>query len=255
MWRVIGASEQGTSHVQHDLPCQDAYAWKVIDDYLMIVVADGLGSALRAEQASNAIAEEVQHLFVEKQAAFAQQAVSEEGQKAILRSIFVESRALLEQIASIEEAPLKDYASTLLVAILHPNGFVAGQIGDGAMVAKLEDDSLLLANTPQQGEYVNETIPITADNALNALSITAYQGKILAFSAFSDGLQNLALDSGNETPYVPFFRPLFNIVSDSTLDTDYTSGQLAGFLRSERICQRTDDDKTLVLAAYVPVSD
>jgi hypothetical protein len=240
--------------VQHDLPCQDAYAWKVIDDYLMITVADGLGSALRAEQASNAIVEEVLHLFVEKQATFAPD-ISEDDQKDILRHIFSEARALLEQIAAIEEAPLKDYASTLLVAILHPNGFIAGQIGDGAMVAKLEDDSLLLANTPQQGEYVNETIPITADNALDALSITVYQGKVQAFSAFSDGLQNLALDMSNETPYVPFFRPLFDIVSDVTLDTDYTSEQLAGFLRSERICQRTDDDKTLVLAAYVPVFD
>ena len=55
MWRVIGASEQGTSHHQHDLPCQDAYAWQVIGDHFMIAVADGLGSAARAEQASKAL--------------------------------------------------------------------------------------------------------------------------------------------------------------------------------------------------------
>jgi serine/threonine protein phosphatase PrpC len=251
MWRVIGASEQGTSHIQHQLPCQDAYAWQVIDGYLMIAVADGLGSAIKAEQASKAIVEEVLHLFADKQAAFAQEDASDADKEAILRGIFSDSRALLEQIASIEASPLKDYASTFLVAILHPNGFVAGQIGDGAMVAKLENDALMLVNTPQQGEFVNETIPITADNALEALSIVSYQGKLKAFSVFSDGLQNLALDMNKKTPYEPFFSPLFNIVSDNSLDTDYTSEQLAGFLRSERICQRTDDDKTLVLAAYV----
>jgi hypothetical protein len=122
------------------------------------------------------------------------------------------------------------------------------------MVAKLVDDSLILVNTPQQGEYINETIPITADNALNALAIASYQGEIKAFSVFSDGLQNLALDMTNQTPYEPFFTPLFKIASDVSLDSDYTSAQLAGFLQSERICQRTDDDKTLVLAAYIPDS-
>lgn len=251
MWRVIGASEQGTSHLQHNLPCQDAYAWQVIDGYLMIAVADGLGSAAKAEQASKAIVEEVLHLFADKHAAFAEEDNSKADKETLLRELFSESRALLEQIATIEASPLKDYASTLLVAILHENGFVAGQIGDGAMVAKLANDDLLLVHTPQQGEFVNETIPITADNALASLSLVSYQGKINAFSIFSDGLQNLALDMNKQTPYEPFFSPLFNIVSDSTLDTDCTSEQLAGFLRSERICQRTDDDKTLVLAAYV----
>jgi serine/threonine protein phosphatase PrpC len=252
MWQVIGASEQGTCHIQHELPCQDAYAWKVIDDYLVIAVADGLGSAARAEQASKAIVEEVLHLFSIKQPALTEIDSTENNHEEILGSIFAEARALLEQIASIEKESLKDYASTLLVAILHPNGFIAGQIGDGAMVAKLADDSLILVNTPQQGEYINETIPITADNALDALEITSYQGRIQAFSVFSDGLQNLALDMVNKTPYEPFFTPLYKIVSDISLDSDYTSKQLAGFLRSERICQRTDDDKTLVLAAYIP---
>jgi serine/threonine protein phosphatase PrpC len=251
MWRVIGASEQGTSHVQHNLPCQDAFAWKIVNGYLMIAVADGLGSAIKAEQASKAIVEEALHLFSNKQAAFAQQE-KEEDQADLLRSIFVEARSLLQQIATIEEASLKDYASTFLVAILHPKGFIAGQIGDGAMVVKKADDSLALVNTPQQGEYINETIPITADNALDALSISSYQGEIQAFAVFSDGLQNLALDMANQAPYEPFFTPLFKIASDVSFDTDYTSAQLAGFLRSERICQRTDDDKTLVLAACVP---
>ena len=256
MWRVIGASEQGTSHVQHNLPCQDAFAWKIIDDSLMIAVADGLGSAIKAEQAARAIVEEALHLFSNKQAAFAQQQGEqdqdqEQDQEALLRSIFVEARALLQQIAAIEEASLKDYASTFLVAILHPKGFIAGQIGDGAMVVKKSDNSLQLVNIPQQGEYINETIPITADNALDALSITAYHGEIQAFAVFSDGLQNLALDMVKQTPYEPFFTPLFKIASDVSFDTDYTSAQLAGFLRSERICQRTDDDKTLVLAACI----
>ncbi len=251
MWRVIGASEQGTSHLQHGLPCQDAYAWQVIGDHLIIAVADGLGSAARAEQASKALVEEVLHLFAAKQPALLQDDTPENNHEEILGSIFFAARALLEQIATIEKEPLKDYASTLLVAILHPNGFIAGQIGDGAMVAKLADDSLILVNTPQQGEFINETIPITADNALDALTVVTYQGEIKAFSVFSDGLQNLALDMSNQMPYAPFFTPLFKIASDVSLDSDYTSEQLAGFLQSERICQRTDDDKTLVLAAYI----
>ena len=63
-------------------------------------------------------------------------------------------------------------------------------------------------------------------------------------SLLTDGLQMLALDYANNIPHVPFFSPLFKL----TTEENFTIEALSRFLESERVCERTDDDKTLVLA-------
>lgn len=60
----------------------------------------------------------------------------------------------------------------------------------------------------------------------------------------SDGIQLLALRYADNTAHDPFFRPLFEFAGNPAS----TNAELEEFLRSERVCERTDDDKTLVLA-------
>jgi hypothetical protein len=65
----------------------------------------------------------------------------------------------------------------------------------------------------------------------------------------SDGLLRLALRLPSGEPYPPFFQPLFGFAA-AALPEDQANEQLSAFLNSKRVCDRTDDDKTLVLAAY-----
>ena len=58
----------------------------------------------------------------------------------------------------------------------------------------------------------------------------------------------LALKLPGYEPHAPFFKPLFTFITGAEDETLATQ-QLAGFLASARVCARTDDDKTLVLAA------
>ena len=49
-WRVVGVSVVGTSHLDRAVPCQDAHRYQVLSGgELLVAVADGAGSAARAE--------------------------------------------------------------------------------------------------------------------------------------------------------------------------------------------------------------
>jgi hypothetical protein len=63
----------------------------------------------------------------------------------------------------------------------------------------------------------------------------------------TDGLQLVAFDLSTGMPHAPFFTPFFAFAAG-----DGDAEQLAEFLGSERVGERTDDDVTLVVAALVP---
>jgi hypothetical protein len=67
----------------------------------------------------------------------------------------------------------------------------------------------------------------------------------------TDGLQRLALDFTARTPHLPFFQPLFAALRAAP-DVESLAGPFREFLDSQRINERTDDDKTLVLAISRP---
>ena len=54
------------------------------------------------------------------------------------------------------------------------------------------------------------------------------------------------------TAHEPFFKPFFSILAKTTSDQeDQLEAALVGFLNSEAVNERTDDDKTLALAVLV----
>jgi len=72
-----------------------------------------------------------------------------------------------------------------------------------------------------------------------------------AVAVMTDGLLRLVLDLTRNQPHQPFFQPLLAFAAQVS-NADEGAAQLTAFLGSERVCARTDDDKTLVLAARQP---
>ena len=66
-------------------------------------------------------------------------------------------------------------------------------------------------------------------------------------AVFTDGLQRLALDFTTRQPYGAFFRPFFERLRTEP-EPETLLEPLREFLDSPRVNDRTDDDKTLVLA-------
>jgi hypothetical protein len=68
-------------------------------------------------------------------------------------------------------------------------------------------------------------------------------------AVFSDGLQMLALQYSTRSVHSPFFRPMFRQLASSTEGhVIELCNPLNSFLNSKLVNERTDDDKTLVLA-------
>jgi hypothetical protein len=139
---------------------------------------------------------------------------------------------------------LRDYATTLLVALMRGQRFCAAQVGDGAIVV-MAGDEIETVTVPDHGEYINEsTFLSSADYLDRAQVVVRDSAEIEGIGLLSDGLQLLALDLQTGQAFAPFFRPLFRFAARPEADPS----ELRDFLASSRVCARTDDDKTLVLA-------
>jgi hypothetical protein len=248
-WQVIGAAVQGLSHQKQDLPCQDALEFRCLPGgVLLVALADGAGSATHSELGARAAV----------QVSVDSLAFSLEGNHPdeccewveIFWGTFENARAALIRLAAERDEPLRDFATTLTCLAATPQQLVVGQLGDGAVVVRGADGALNTVTTLQRGEYANETNFLTQDQALEQVAIQVIDLPIQALAVMSDGLTRLALKRPTNEPHVPFFEPLFAFVETSVPSNDGTqaSEKLTAFLSSPRVCERTDDDKALVLA-------
>ncbi len=248
MWQVIAASSRGTSHVQIGSPCQDAYGYRILENCVIATVADGLSSAKKSDEGAKLAVDTI--IDVLKNALAVNHPIHSESWKQILASAFNHTRERLEQTAKITGIPLQEYDTTLLVVVITPNWLTVGHVGDGAVVALMENEILETISPPQRGEYANEVTPLTDQKALDAVRFYVRSIPVKAVALLSDGLQSLSINLATGTPYKPFFAPLFESLCQP-IDTAETSLQLAEFLNSERICLKTDDDKTLLVVGKI----
>lgn len=254
-WRVLGASVIGSSHTVSGAPCQDSHGFQSFsDDVLLLSVADGLGTAAKSEIGSRLAVDSALAAISAALSSTLTASPTPDDARRVLEAGFQTARAKLEERAAADEMALRDLGATLILAILTPEWTACAQIGDGAVVALLPDDTQRTLSTPQRGEYANETVPLTTARALEMVRYSQHEIQAKALALISDGLQNLALKNPGYEPFAPFFQPFFNAVLADAFDAAQTQIKLEAFLASERLLSRTDDDKTFVLAGKAPAA-
>jgi hypothetical protein len=143
----------------------------------------------------------------------------------------------------------RDLACTLLVAVIGRAAAAFLQIGDGAMVI-LEGEEYRPVFWPQTGEYQNTTFFISDPKFEQNVQHVIRQQEVTELALFSDGLQMLALNYGAKAVHQGFFVPMFASLRRAE-DAQELLVPLKQFLDSQAVNNRTDDDKTLVLATRV----
>ena len=258
-WRVAHTSVIGTSHEKTGLPCQDAGSCRVISDpngrhVLLAVACDGAGSASQSFDGATLAVDRFLRDFGE--------ASSRSGLDAITKE-FVEDwlsrlRAEIGELAEAADLSPREFACTVLGAVVGSDRAAFFQIGDGAMVVsnRAEPD-----DWPQHGEFANQTNFVTQDNALEVLEFESEERCVDEVAIFTDGIERLVLDLQEKTAHAPFFRTLFGwLVKTEPAGVDDkipTSEVIGRYLGSEQVNGRTDDDKTLILASRrsAPIKD
>ena len=154
-------------------------------------------------------------------------------------------------LAAIEnQATNRDFATTLVGVVIGHNSALLAHVGDGAFVYRCAGEiDWHVASWPSQGEYASTTYFVT-DEPSPKLVVTRITGCIEEAALFSDGLERLVLDYQTKTAFAPFFEQMFPPLQHSKLAgrNRPLSTQLRSFLDSPSVNDRTDDDKTLILA-------
>jgi hypothetical protein len=259
-WRVAAASAIGTSHIAAGSRCQDvsdvdAFAAQT-EDILTLVVSDGAGSALHAERgaacAVAAVKDAVRSYF-DGGGTFA--GLTRETANAWLDQV----QAALRSEAARVEAPLAEFACTLLLAVIGSDHAAFFQLGDGAIVASDGlDDGFSYVFWPQHGEFANTTNFVVASDATEAFEFALQRRPDLQeIAIFSDGLENLVLHYASRTVHQAFFAAMFKPVRAcrSLEDSAGLGADLATYLNSPGVTNRTDDDKSLILATRIANKD
>lgn len=248
-WRVVAASVCGTSHTRTKQLCQDAHHWQLLSDNLLVAaVADGAGSASQGKVGAMVAVETAIETISIKEVT--PQTLTDDAEvRSLLNEAMLAAKNAVEEEAAICHKQPQDLATTLIILVATPEVVAVAQIGDGLAVAKDWKGNLLALTMPDSGEYINETTFLTSDRALETAQMRLWREAIVNVGVLTDGLQMLALNMVVGEPHKPFFFPLFDFVAN-TEDKTEAKEQLVRFLGSERITQRTDDDLTLIIAAF-----
>lgn len=159
-------------------------------------------------------------------------------------------RELRVQIAAIavqRERTPRQFASTLAAILVSPDEMLTLQVGDSAVVGRNDGEWEALC-WPENGEYASSTYFVT-DDPEPRLKIDRHTRAYDAFALFSDGIGDLALQNLDRAAHSGFFDPMMRPV-DAASDQGRLaelSTKLSAYLASPKVCERTDDDKTLIL--------
>jgi hypothetical protein len=156
------------------------------------------------------------------------------------------ARATVLEEASAQGVQPRQLACTLLGAVAGDAWTAYVQIGDGVIVFDGET-GYELAFWPANGEYANTTRFLTDEDYRAHLRIEIVPWQVDEIALLTDGLQMLALDFAQARVHGPFFAPLFRTVRSGP-DEETLRASLLEFMDSRRVNDRTDDDKTLLLA-------
>jgi hypothetical protein len=249
-WRLVYASEVGTSHAHTGTPCQDS-CWATQESLedgsplLCMFVADGAGSAQKGGEGAE-LAIEAAVSFVEKRLIKGEFGLGD----ALAADLIIAVREHIYSTALAQGLSGRDYACTFLGVLSCNRGTLVLQIGDGGVVLDT-GAGLELAIIPMSGEYANMTSFVTDEGAVASMQTKVYPDVAVRVAAFTDGIQRLALNMAENTPHEPFFAPFFAGMGKATAEQeDQLNGLLAKFLGSQAVNERTDDDKTLALALW-----
>jgi serine/threonine protein phosphatase PrpC len=254
-WKVIGASVPGTSHIASGVVCQDAWECRILPGgALVAAVADGAGSARYADEASRVAVDTAADALAA--ACGCARPTTEEACRTVLEDCLIGVRAQLERRAAArveqqgEAASVKDFSTTLLAILVTDELFGCLQVGDGAIVSRETATGVLtVAFAPDHGEYINETCFVTSRGVERRAHYRVTPSRALdAVALLTDGLEMLAILHRDNTAHAAFFAPLFSFARGENAAAE----DLEQFLASDRVCERSDDDKTLVLAVRIP---
>lgn len=202
-----------------------------------VAVADGLGSAqLASVGARTAVCSVLR----------AVSSVSALPDQLEMLSCVSHARRAVSEIARRSKREVRQFGTTLGVALLTEDCVFVAQVGDCLAIAEAADHSFSTIAPPEKFEYVNQTRSLSADDLRpeHVRLTTLGRSDCISIALSTDGLKYKILeDLFSYAPFGPFFDETFRYARQPTA----TNAAIHKFLDTMENDQ-TFDDKTLVVA-------
>jgi hypothetical protein len=222
-WKILGASVRGASHERSGLPNQDAIGWWPDSREglpIMLAIADGHGSALRADLGAQLAVQTVLNVFQELVArlppspdltACKREAeerlpieIERDWKKAVERHLaevplLPEEFDALEALEGpaakkrLEQDPQKAYGTTLVSVLVTDRFVLCLQIGDGDLLVVTEDGEVMRPIPDNPLHFANETTSMCMPDSWKDIQVAfqalSHAPPVLFFLA-TDGYKN-----------------------------------------------------------------
>lgn len=249
-WTWASARATGTSHIKAGKGCDDFGACLEtrgrIDTVLVAVASDGAGSASHSSIGSWITTSAFMHSAIEY--VKSGHDVADLSLDAV-RDWLDHIRDRIGVAAERIQVSRRDFAATLVGCLIGGESSAFIHVGDGASVYRARNEPEWNVPTwPAQGEYAATTFFVT-DDPEPIFQFVHVAKPIDEIAVFSDGFERLALQFSTKTAYSPLFEKLFVPLNGSGSGRNRDlSRSLRRFLDGPAVCEKTDDDKTLILA-------
>jgi serine/threonine protein phosphatase PrpC len=248
-WKNVHTKQVGTSHIDKNIPCQDATNYLYNKGISVMAVADGAGSRKLSHEGSeivvqeicNIISENFEDFFIELEETAHYDMKSLDIKKRIINHL---QKKLFDYAVSHQNINVDDLASTLLFYAYSKNRYILGHIGDGIIGSLKEANQTNTIETlsfPENGSAANITFFVTNQDVLEHFRIqTGFNHQSSGFILMSDG------------PEEAFFDP-FNGLNNNTIKlfTNFTNIEPQKYkdildqLLKDQISKVSDDDLSL----------
>lgn len=253
MLYAYGITQQGAYHKKENIVCQDAHCIRKCSDNIVIAaVADGLGSELYSDIASNIAVETATKYCAERML----EDLNEEEILVIMQDAFRLSQQLIEEKARENAHELDQYDTTLSLAVLIKNTVYYGHCGDSGIVALTLDGSYEKV-TEQQRDEEGRVFPLYFGD--KTWTFGKYPLEVASVLLATDGML--------ETLFPIYIREepisIYVALARFFMDADYLQirecGEEAVCARIEKFLASIDakqvqDDKTVVVLINTEVA-
>lgn len=248
---TINCSITGPDHHRDGENNQDSCHNKsTSDNQEIIAVADGLGQAELADIGSEiAATNAVRYLHQEIESDD-----DNEVTKQSIKGAVTAARDAIKEKASGHDLDIRQFETTLLVAVASPEKVVGGAVGDGGIVCQVGDEYQLLVDREESDldlEASHITVPLIQSEGEETLRLGTLE-QCEGVAVFSDGLEEFSWDGAHANK--SFFDSIFSLLRDHQ-QPEPAETKLETALQSNPY-QNFGDDKTIVVADLpVPVDE
>jgi hypothetical protein len=252
MWKTLAQSVQGTAHRQSGQACQDCCAARQIDlateTVLILVCSDGADSAALSQIGARLACDTIADV------------VTGELQRTRKLPVILLDRVMnwlrqvhkvLDTEAEWRHVDAQQLACTLLLAVVGQSGAAFGQVGEGAIVVWQDGQYRNVFWPPSDQQLVTHQL-VTDPQFESFLAFTWRETPVDEVALLTGGLRELGADFRDPQAGEPFFGPLLQLLRKQA-QPEALLGALCELLESPAVVERTDQDKTAILATRVAV--